>query len=254
MIDNMNKLIPDRIKTLRGKTAGRIIAKKAGITQAYFSQIELGQREPSLTVLQALAHALNTTVGYLVGESNDPTPNKTLMPQPNDAENAFATLPETHPEVESNLRPVPPDNVIWVPVVDKIVKACAGKGNGYSAECEWEIAYNYPVVDGAIAATHSPENLLMMTVEGDSMEPDIEEGELVLFDKVDPWVPGNIVVVYYNGKLMVKGILRQGDKIVLRSRNWQEYKDIVVDDDDVFFILGRVLRIAPPLKSPKSIM
>jgi len=67
----MENLTGSRIKALRGKTPGRIIAEKVGITQAYFSQIELGQREPSLSVLRAIAEILGTSTAYLMGEIND---------------------------------------------------------------------------------------------------------------------------------------------------------------------------------------
>lgn len=68
----MDTFIGERIKILRKKIPGRVIAERAGITQAYFSQIELGQKDPSLSVLKAIAEALSTSVAYLIGETDDP--------------------------------------------------------------------------------------------------------------------------------------------------------------------------------------
>ncbi|WP_455611420.1 helix-turn-helix domain-containing protein [Cloacibacillus porcorum] len=61
----------ERLKFLRGKKTGREVAEKAGITQAFYSEIERGIKQPSLDTAQRLAEALDTTVGYLIGETDD---------------------------------------------------------------------------------------------------------------------------------------------------------------------------------------
>lgn len=44
-------------------------AAHAGTTQAYWSQLESGDRQPSLPMLRLIAHALKTTPAELLTES-----------------------------------------------------------------------------------------------------------------------------------------------------------------------------------------
>ncbi len=46
-----------------------VLARRARISQASLSKIELGQMEPSLTVLRRLAHALETSAGVLLDDT-----------------------------------------------------------------------------------------------------------------------------------------------------------------------------------------
>ncbi|MGI6777515.1 MAG: helix-turn-helix domain-containing protein [Acetivibrionales bacterium] len=45
------------------------LAESIGIDQSYLSQIENGKRSPSLDVVRKIAHALDTTVSELLGET-----------------------------------------------------------------------------------------------------------------------------------------------------------------------------------------
>lgn len=50
------------------------LAKEAGIPRPTLANYEAGRREPDLETVQKLAHALNTSMSYLVGETDDPSP------------------------------------------------------------------------------------------------------------------------------------------------------------------------------------
>ncbi len=51
-------------------------ASKAGITPAAASQMEAGERNPSLAVLQKIAKTLSVSIDFLVGKSDIPNMQK----------------------------------------------------------------------------------------------------------------------------------------------------------------------------------
>jgi transcriptional regulator with XRE-family HTH domain len=76
-------LIGERIKELRaGLISGHSLtqeelADKCGVSKATVINWEKGRRTPDTKKLLLLSVALNSTTGYLSGESDDPTNNKT---------------------------------------------------------------------------------------------------------------------------------------------------------------------------------
>jgi DNA polymerase V len=85
-------------------------------------------------------------------------------------------------------------------------------------------------------------NRYVIRVTGDSMQPRIEDGDLILVDYSKEPNPGNIVVAMINGAAVVKKFLRQKGQVILRSTN-PRYADIEVKETDQFQIAGVVLRI-----------
>ena len=79
------------------------LSKKIGVSSKTIGRWESSERSPSGDVLIKLASALDTTVSYLLGETDTPT--------------------------ESNAHEI--TDIIWVPVVSDRVKVCAGNGNAY---------------------------------------------------------------------------------------------------------------------------
>jgi transcriptional regulator with XRE-family HTH domain len=72
-----------RLREERGPTSaaqrehrtGSALAQAAGITAAFLSQLERGQREPSLPTLAKLAEALAVPIGDLLAPVAPPTPS-----------------------------------------------------------------------------------------------------------------------------------------------------------------------------------
>jgi transcriptional regulator with XRE-family HTH domain len=61
----------------RGHRTGSALAQKAGITSAFLSQLERGQREPSLPTLAKLAEVLAVPIGDLLAPVEPPPPPPT---------------------------------------------------------------------------------------------------------------------------------------------------------------------------------
>jgi len=67
-------LFPQRLQALREKRglSQEELAKRAGLQATAISHFETGTRKPSFDNLRRLADALETTVDYLMGRTNDP--------------------------------------------------------------------------------------------------------------------------------------------------------------------------------------
>ncbi len=83
----------------------------------------------------------------------------------------------------------------------------------------------------------------IVSAKGDSMEPRIHEGDLLISQKSD--YPDNeaIVVCVLGEKVLVKKFFRQNGKITLFSINGENYPPIPVSDDDYFKVEGIVRNI-----------
>jgi len=81
-------------------------------------------------------------------------------------------------------------------------------------------------------------------VHGQSMFPEISEGDVILVKHTSPDEirNGDIVVVIYGNQFLVKRFYRADGKIVLFGDN-EEYAPIVVDPGERFRLLGRVVEI-----------
>ncbi len=210
------------------------LAESIGVVRQTISSWENGVFAPEGKNLERLADSLKTSVAYLMGETDDPS------------------IPIKKASSESNGKILPLDSLTWIPVISPEVKVSAGPGN-CCEEVIWEKIDDFPLFDGKIAALYSDNGLLSIYVEGNSMEPQIHDGDLVIFRKSSDWVSGNVVVVCLDGRLLVKGIVRGPDGGVrLRSLN-KNYDDIVIGERSFFLVYGRVIKIIRQL-DPKPVL
>lgn len=192
---------------------------------------ENGSRSPDADTLQKLAQALDTTTAYLLGETDDPA-----RPDAPQTASKVAKLPESNAHET---------RVVWVPVVSPDVKVCCGEGNLYPEEVAWEEIGQYPIPFSDLAGYGwqvRDKGIRILTVEGDSMEPRIEDGDKVLFADVQP-LSGDVAVVTYMERLLVRGITFESKRVRLTAFN-PEYSEIVVpirEEMDELCILGKVI-------------
>lgn len=214
-------------KRLEAKLKQSDIAQILGVNPASIMRYESGERDPKATDLQKIAQALNTTVGYLLGETDE---DGKLIPNE-----------------ESNGKII--KDVVMIPVISsKNITACCGSGTAYATDVQWEVESTFPV-PSAFLAGYSWQgcNFVIIKSEGISMEPVIHDGDLVLFAENCPIEQGDVAVISLNDKVFIKGIRKlTRESAVLRSYNWQVYPDIEVDftqKEDSFCILGKVIKI-----------
>lgn len=211
------------------------MAELVGVARGAVSSWENGKKTPGGKNLEKIASALGVSTDYLIGRETD-TKKEALS-------------------AESNIsgQRLNRDNVILVPVISPILKCSAGHGNGYDdSGVAWDVVSQYPLFDGTLSALYSSKSLSAMYAEGDSMEPQIHDGDLIVFVHDETWIPGNIAIVRLDGKLFVKGILRSKNGYLLRSQN-RDYADIEVGEDDDFSVVGRVVKIITD-RDPKPVL
>lgn len=120
--------------------------------------------------------------------------------------------------------PSPECELIMVPKV----KARLSAGGG-SLETSGEINGRYAFRADYLNRKGSPKDMVLMDVAGDSMAPDIRDGDMVLIDQSQHQVvPGGIFAVGIDDAVVVKFVDSIPGKIVLRSKN-KEFEPIEVD-------------------------
>ena len=199
------------------------LRKKHGITQEdlavalsvslpTIARWEQGKTEPKMSDIKKICDVLNTSLSYLL---DTPT--------------------------ESNAHEI--TDIIWVPVVSDRVKVCAGNGNAYP-DVEWEVIDRQPFSAKDLSGySWQGVEFVVMTVEGDSMEPIVGDGDKVLFAENAEITTGDIAVVALDGSIFIRGVLFNKDEsITLRPRN-QDYPDMLIDPkEQEFYVVGKVLK------------
>lgn len=226
----MDFVVGDRIKFLRDglNQSQEELASAIGMHSNTVARWERGELVPRGTSLSKLAQALDTTTGYLLGETDDPAKPATVR----------APAPELP---ESNVRFT---DVTWVPVVDGAITVCCGTGTAYAEDVEWNVVGKYPVPTADLMGFSwalRDGGFRIITVEGDSMAPRIEDGDQVLFADTE-LISGDLGLVRYHGRYMVRGVFFEGNNIRLQATN-KEYDPIIVLPENLeeFCILGKVL-------------
>lgn len=96
-------LIADRLRERRKslKLTKKFVAEKAGISAQAYAYLEAGERAASYAVALLLSLALQTSIAYLTGETDDPAPDRVLL-KIDEAEDISALI--------AGYRRLPPDD------------------------------------------------------------------------------------------------------------------------------------------------
>lgn len=241
-------MIGERIKTARNRT---------GLTQEELSERikkarqtvvrwEKGERAPQGDDLKLIANALETTVSYLTGETDDPSPLK-------------KTEPSSSKEPSLKVDNVPHDGWIEVPVLARENAVCAGDG--------WDHDFIFPEVEryelmtqktvGEISR-YPQKRPYIVPVEGDSMEAaNIPDGCEVVINPEERVKSGETALVRYRDgdedKIAVKWIYWQRDGGVEIRSATTKYPSYVYTKEEIreglFFCCGKVMKT---LGNPKN--
>lgn len=134
-----------------------------------------------------------------------------------------------------------PENYVQVPRYD--VEASAGAGAmAVNEQIVDYIQFKPDWIKNVLGA--SAQNLALISVKGDSMEPTLSDGDILLVDTTDRQFQANAIYVLQNwGSLLVKRIQRKMDgSVVIKSDN-KDYEPETVRGDMVeqLHVIGRVV-------------
>lgn len=217
--------ISDRVKTLRdlrGLSQGDL-AQMIGVDVNTIWRWENGRSSPARSI-QKLAQALDTTTAYLLGETDDPA-----RPSAPQTASKAVVLPE------SNVRPIR-GKLVDVPVLAPQSSICCGKGFNL-AEVEAEVDWWEPIPESWLTGPKGDKPFFITHVEGDSMEPMIEDGERILINPNQEVAHGDIAIVCWNGRSMVRGVKFERDgavRLIPVNRNYGE--DVIAEEDRPFVL------------------
>jgi len=138
---------------------------------------------------------------------------------------------------------------VLLPLVE--ARAAAGNHGGLSSDNIVDfIAFSEVYLRQTLR--RNPKNLALLTASGDSMDPTIRDGDLLLVDTSARRIEGSrIYVLAIGGALMVKRIqLRLDGSVVVKSDNAvYEPEVLAADQTSTLNILGQVIWQAGPVRS-----
>lgn len=210
----IRKEIAVRIGALIAGSTQRAFAQRVGVSQTTINQYLQGQQDPRLSQLVKIAEGAGRSLAWLVT-------------------GVEAGAPATVDKADG-----------FVPVPRLQVKASAGAG---------AVAVPEDLEDEGVVMFReawmrrigvNPRTAQALTAIGDSMEPTIRDGDLLLVDRsIDRIVDNGIYVVVLGGMVLVKRVqVKRDGSILLRSDNTDLYEAEQVPPDEVnaLMVEGRV--------------
>ncbi|PIE67843.1 MAG: transcriptional regulator [Deltaproteobacteria bacterium] len=135
----------------------------------------------------------------------------------------------------------------FFPVPKVQARLCAGAG---SFEIGAQIDEHYSFQSAWLHRKGSKDQMVLMDVFGNSMSPEIKDGDTVLIDQSQTRIyAGTVYAVGVEDTIMVKRIEKHPRKLVLLSDN-KEYAPIYLADDEMdrVRIIGKVLWICREMR------
>lgn len=208
--------IGERIKQRRDelKMSQEELATKLGYkSRSSINKIELGQQNLTQSKIAAIAKALETTPSYIMGWNDDAAINK-----------AFNVIPVG----KQGYRPI---------------YGSISAGLGHYVEGDEFLGWE------SVDEKYDTDDYFYLRVEGDSMSPKIDDGDLLLIKKQDSVDSGDIAAFLVDGEDgFVKKVKYDTDYITLISLN-PAYEPMVFLGEDVLRVrvVGKVIKIVTNL-------
>lgn len=236
----------DRLLQGAGLKRNSQLAELLGVSPQAVSQARRKGRIPDGWVLKIAEQFGLSTDWIFFGDENHRTSSSSHAPS--------SALPEKRPSLSRRSEsssgksffgeiPDGEDSIglVMVPLV--AARLAAGKG---SLETEGDVLSYFSFRQDWLCRKGNPEKMVLMKVCGDSMEPDIRHGDMVLVDQSKSQIYGHaIYAMGINEEIYIKQVeTLPGGTLVLRSRN-PEYSPIRVDLHgdlaDSVRVIGRVI-------------
>ena len=245
----MNSTTPetlDRLLQGAGLRRDSQLAELLGVSPQAVSQARRKGRIPDGWVLKVAAQFGLSTDWIFFGREAAPGGHAAPQgPLPTESGREEALMKERRARGESFFSEVGTGQdaigLVMVPLV--AARLAAGKG---SLETEGDVLSYFSFRQDWLCRKGNPDKMVLMKVCGDSMEPDIRHGDMVLVDQSKREIFGHaIYAMGINEEIYVKQVeTLPGGRLVLRSRN-PEYSPISVDLHgdlaDSVRVIGRVI-------------
>lgn len=219
------KSIAERLVFIRGSMPRRPFAEELGITESTLRNYEQGASSPNAETLEVICKKLRISPEWIV----------------------LGTGPMRAASVEKDGESSPPQSIIqddsdliMIPMVNAVLSAGSG-----SLETDGDSERSYAFRRDFIARKGKAKNMVLMRVSGDSMEPEIMDGDVVLLDQSKlKVIPGRIFAVGFEDSIYLKRIDMLPGQAILKSIN-PAYPPVTLDlrgqNGDKLRLIGQVL-------------
>ena len=217
---DIKKEIGERIKEIReGLYMKQVdLAKLVGLSRNTIINYEKGRRDVTARYLVAIAHALNVSFAYLIGEKG--------------AEATSARIKK----------------MVDIPLLSIAAVASCGVGNGLYG-VDMSTAETISITQSTFSTYSEDRKPFGITTEGNSMEgAGITEGSIAIINPAEEVRSGDMALVCLDDNWFIKWVIyKPNGEIELRSAN-SNYQPISVDkeyasDPSWFRIIGKVVWI-----------
>lgn len=86
-------------------------------------------------------------------------------------------------------------------------------------------------------------NTFFFKAAGDSMEPTIFQGQILVVDRSKKHFNGKVCAIVYEEKIICKRVFIKNDVVILRSDN-PKYRDIIIENNENVIFWGVIVAIA----------
>ena len=236
----------NNLKTFRASLGLRQkdFAENLGLNQQTYAGYENGSRDPPASFWLAVADRYRVSIDYLMGHTDDP--HRTKYAARSKVEADYYGLDEHGRRVVDAVMEIEAERAEAAPLIPmrptKVIPLfTAAAGPGEPAPQDGFEEYE---IDADTRASFA------VKISGDSMEPELHDGEIVLCERERPEI-GMLAVLMVNGFLLVKQYIEDNyGNMYLRSIN-RARRDLDVDiyssGNDTVTAYGRVIGRKPPL-------
>ena len=222
------------------------LANALGLNRSAITQAKIRDAVPPKWIL-ALARKYTLSPDWLefgTGEARPKGKNTAVSPLKAEEHMPGGLLPRqrNRHRLEESISDISRSSVagelFYVP--KSAARLCAGGG---SYEVDAEPVARYPLPRSWLTGLGSPDTMVFMDVVGDSMEPAISDGDMVLIDTNNKrYTPASIMAVGYEDAIYLKRLLPEGQGLVMHSDN-PAYGPVALYEDELrsFHIIGKLV-------------
>lgn len=208
-----------RIRDLLGKTkmSQKELAQRAEVTEKHISEIVNAKASPSVDLLENIAEAFGITLAEFWIDTD---------PERGVSDGQRVSL------VKGKIFPIP--------LYSKASEVCAGGGNVLPQP---EIEMPFYVHEDWVGGPLGPKQVYSIRMEGDSMEPKIPAGSIVVVNPNAEVRSGDVALVCIDDRMMIKQLFFRGNGVELNPIN-PAYKAATFTHEELdglaFSIQGKV--------------
>lgn len=237
---NGKEIFGERVGIVANLVGGQAeLARRTGISTVSISSYMKGESDPSRERLVAMAEAANVSLFWLAtGEGQMRSGRENTLSDIETTQTPHLCLVDASGNIASSWEAPEPSSFDYVPMVE--TQLSAGAGNFVLSEnIEGYYAFRKSWL---LRIASSVKSLVLMRVQGRSMDPTIQDGDTVMIDTGRQAIKeGLLYALRFGSTVMIKRLsFRPGGRILVISDNRQEYDPFETDLSELH-VIGQIV-------------